>query len=79
VGLQVAEHGTKFRRDLQIAINGVTQTSLKFSQKRILRILWQNFAQHVLIHQCTFCEIFIKIWDGWAGSICWFDTKWPWA
>jgi len=35
-----------------------------------------NFAQHVLIHYCTFCEIFIKIWDGRAGSICWIDTEW---
>jgi len=46
VDLRLAGYGRKLRRNLQIAI----WTSLQFCQKRILRILLQNFAQHVLIH-----------------------------
>src|SRR6218665_2544037 len=51
VELRLAEHGTKFMRDLQIAINGVTADVFSNSaKKRILRMLLKNFAQHVLIH-----------------------------
>src|SRR6218665_1050029 len=50
VELRLAEHGTKFRRDLQIAVNGVTPDVFKLPPKKNTENITANFAQHVLIH-----------------------------
>jgi len=78
VELRLAEHGTKFRRDLQIAITGSLRTSLKFRQKNNTENIAAKFCtacSNTLMH--TFCENFIEIWDGQEGNLpkC-FDFTW---
>jgi len=48
--LRLAEHGSKFRRNLQITINGVTPDVFKIPPKKDTENIAAKFCTEFLIH-----------------------------